>query len=87
MTAPGIPTPETGTGPTAPEPLPLQEENGDEDEEEEENDGHDADQRPVKRQRTNDDDIAQDPALDDDPVLALANAHNGGTPADAYGPE
>ncbi|KAL6860286.1 hypothetical protein ACO1O0_004313 [Amphichorda felina] len=74
------PTPENGSS-TAPEPLRLESEEG-----EGENDD-DTDERPIKRQKMEDEEIGPDQSLDDDPVLALADANSGAGASDSYPPE
>merc|ERR1712000_747889 len=64
------PGPETTqTGAPVAEPLPLESEDGE---------GEDDDGPPIKRQRMeSEDDMGQHNSLEEDPVLALANANNG----------
>ena len=71
-------TPENETG-TAPEPLRLESEDV---EVEIENDH--ADGRPIKRQKMGDEEIRPDQSLDDDPVLALADANDAAGGPDSY---
>jgi len=62
--------------------LPLESETGvDEDDEDDV-----SDDRPSKRQKTEDEDAEGDGNLEDDPVLALASANNGGS-AEPYSSE
>jgi hypothetical protein len=71
--------PGTADDPNAATHLPLESDNGDVDEEEDDDDDDDAsDDRPSKRQKTEDEDAEADGNLEDDPVLALASANNGG---------
>lgn len=75
-----------GDVPDSQRSLPLETDHVGDDEPDDEDDDDDDDiseDRPSKRQKTEDEDAEGDGNLEDDPVLALANASNGGS-ADPY---